>query len=263
MKKTINRINVWLRKAVNRYFRNFNYRLVPFPYDADSKEEQIFRKQYGESYDWIVKNKSNEFIIWKNYRYDAGSHPVDKTDIECQFATQQLSNATGLENILDVGSHRQYIAGLLAHVQVTTIDVRDREPINGNETVVTCDAKRLPLNDQSADAVISLCALEHFGLGRYGDEFDFDADRKAVAEMIRVLRKDGHLILTTNVTPHQREVAFNAHKIYDMEMIREMFAKLHLVREEFYCMRKRAFLPLEQCDNPPNTWTLYLADYRK
>jgi hypothetical protein len=42
-----------------------------------------------------------------------------------------------------------------------------------------------------------LCALEHFGLGSYGDRYDPHADEQAITEMIRVPTPGGHLVLST------------------------------------------------------------------
>jgi ubiquinone/menaquinone biosynthesis C-methylase UbiE len=80
---------------------------------------------------------------------------------------------------------------MLASHRVTTIDVRPRKPISENEEVITCDAKAIDAPDETFDCVVSLCAIEHFGLGRYGDEFDLYAGRKAMAEIKRVLKRGG------------------------------------------------------------------------
>jgi ubiquinone/menaquinone biosynthesis C-methylase UbiE len=93
-------------------------------------------------------------------------------------------------NILDIGSYRHFILGLLSHYEVTTLDIRERKSNLVNENIVTCDAKALLFADNSFDSVLSLEALPHFGLCRYGDEFDLDADIKAFNEMIRVLPED-------------------------------------------------------------------------
>ena len=103
-------------------------------------------------------------------------------------------------NILDIGSYRHFILGLLAHYNVTTVDIRCRKSILENETIVTCDAKALQSSDNYFDAVVSLECLPHLGLLRYGDDFDLDGDIKAFKEMIRVLKPGGLLIFSTAIT---------------------------------------------------------------
>ena len=57
------------------------------------------------------------------------------------------------------------------------------------------DAKRLEnIKDNSVESLSSLCALEHFGLGRYGDEIDPEGCFKALREMQRILRPGGGII---------------------------------------------------------------------
>ncbi len=104
---------------------------------------------------------------------------------------------------------------MLAGYKVTTLDVRPRDSRLENETIVTSDAKKLDIPSDSFDMVVSLCTLEHFGLGRYGDEFDLDGDKKAFNEMIRVLKPGGRLVFSTTVTRSTPSLAFNAHRIYD------------------------------------------------
>ena len=109
--------------------------------------------------------------VVQSFTWEAGEHPVLWWDFECAFAAEHIARVSPTD-ILDIGSIRSFIAGLMAHYRVTTVDVREREALLENETVITTDAKRLDLPDNSFDVVVSLCALEHFGLGRYGVQRD-------------------------------------------------------------------------------------------
>jgi SAM-dependent methyltransferase len=193
---------------------------------------------------------------------DTGDHPQSYIDVECTFATKQL-NRLEPQSVLDIGSYRHYVLGLLSHYRVTTIDVRARPPASINETVITADAKSVGLPDRSFDAVISLCALEHFGLGRYGDAFDIDADKKALAEMLRVLKPSGQLILTTTVTRASAGLAFNAHRIYTLEMIREFFTGLRCVEESFYSIALNRACKYEEVTEDLSLWDLYLGCWER
>jgi SAM-dependent methyltransferase len=164
---------------------------------------------------------------------------------------------------LDVGSYRHFILGLLAYFQITTIDVRERKPIFPRERVITCDAKKLDLPDDSFDLVLSLCALEHFGLGRYGDEFDLHADQKAFAEMIRVLKPGGRVLFTTTITRARPSIAFNAHRIYNYEMLKAFCAGLTCLEEKFYSHKLKGFCSLEEVTTDPEWWDVYLGCWEK
>jgi len=209
-----------------------------------------------------LRSKPGVFSIFEEMRYDVGAHPENFVDYECAFAAYHI-NRLNPQDILDIGSYRHFILGMLSHFKVTTIDVRDRKPFSDNEVVVTCDAKNLDLLDDSFDVVMSLCTLEHLGLGRYGDEFDVAADRKAFAEMVRVLRPGGHLVFTTTITRAQPSIAFNAHRIYSYGMLRAFCAGLICIEEKFYSHKIQDFCSGEEVTAEPNAWDVYCGCWQK
>src|SRR5262249_44066050 len=150
----------------------------------------------------------------------------------------------------------------LASRKVSTVDVRPRAPATANEMVITSDAKHLEVADASYDAVISLCSLEHFGLGRYGDELDLDADKKAVKEMVRVLKPGGVLILSTTVTRARPSIAFNGLRIYDYRMITEFRAGLSIV-DECFVSNQFGACSFDRITDAPNGWDVYCGCWKK
>ena len=184
----------------------------------DNKEKE-FLKKYDLDFE-LVKNNQRRFEVHKAYRYQVGEHPKTQKEFEFEFLASHLYKEKPLK-ILDIGSYRAFILGLLAHYDVTTVDIRTRKPILENETVVNCDAKSLNFPDNSFDTVTSIEALPHLGLARYGDELDLDADIKTFHEMIRVLKPGGILIFTTTITGGKPSIAWNARRNYSYEMIRE------------------------------------------
>ena len=225
------------------------------------KPPKEFMVNYNQHLTQLRKNP-RRFKIFRNLSYEVGVHPANYIDYECGFAAYRISRLNP-KNILDIGSYRHFVLGMLSHFQVTTIDIRDRTPISNNEVVVTCDAKKLNLPDNEFDVVTSLCALEHFGLGRYGDELDLDADKKAFEEMIRVLKPGGHLIFTTTITRAQPSIAFNAHRIYSYEMLRTFCANLICGEERFYSHKIGDFCSLEEVTVEPNVWDVYCGCWKK
>ena len=202
-----------------------------------------------------------------SFTYDAGDHPTLWWDFECAFAAEHIARVKPT-NILDIGSIRSFITGLLAYYDVTTVDVRKRDPLLANETVITSDAKRLDLPDASFDVILSMCALEHFGLGRYGDELDVDADTKAFAEMVRVLRPGGRLIFTTTLRNGEPVVAFNEQRIYNLDLIHTIAAPLTCEDERAYNRQLQRFcspgeLPLDEPVTSKSWWHIYCGCWVK
>ncbi len=126
-----------------------------------------------------IKKEALGYFIFEEPIFERGDHPENFIDYECAFAAYHIGIAQP-QSILDIGSYRHFIIGLLAHFSVTTIDIRQRKKLLEGETILTGDARKIPLPDNSFDLVLSLCALEHFGLGRYGDAIDLRADQKSL-----------------------------------------------------------------------------------
>lgn len=101
--------------------------------------------------------------------------------------------------ILDVGCCDFLLTLKLAKrgYQMTGIDARPYLEKHPNLTFIQADACRMPFPDANFDAVIAVSAIEHIGLGAYGDPVQEGADAKAAKEIHRVLKPGGRLILTT------------------------------------------------------------------
>jgi hypothetical protein len=69
--------------------------------------------------------------------------------------------------------------------------------------------------------------LEHIGLGRYGDALDASGDRKAAAELARVLAPGGQLLMVVPMEEPPR-ICFNAHRLYSYPQVMELFPDLSL-----------------------------------
>lgn len=228
---------------------------------SPSKVPDEFIRNYKNNLE-ILKKEQGEFTILEQMNYDAGEHPENYVDYECIFASKHI-NEIKPNNILDIGSYRHFLIGLLSHYSVTSIDVRERLPLFENETVITCDAKKLAIPDNSFDVVTSLCAIEHFGLGRYGDEFDLNADKEAISEMIRVIKPGGYLIFTTAITNAVPSIVFNAHRIYSHDMIKNFCSNLILIEEKAFSHSTNGFCEINKVTIEPYVWDVYCGCWRK
>jgi SAM-dependent methyltransferase len=133
------------------------------------------------------------------------------------------------ERHIDIGSRIDgFVAHLLTFMPVTAIDVRPLTSSVPGLEFVRADATNLDgFSDQSVDSVSSLHAVEHFGLGRYGDRVDPDGWRKALLALQRVLRPGGRLYLSVPVG--RERLCFNAHRIFSPTRVLDTVADLGLV----------------------------------
>lgn len=134
---------------------------------------------------------------------------------------------------IDVGSRVDgFIAHLLTFMNVTVVDVR---PLVSKVPGLAFTQKDMMAENGaeglSSDSVSCLHALEHFGLGRYGDPFDWDGWRKGLVNLAAIVREGGRLYLSVPIGP--QVVEFNAHRIFAPQTIIGEAAKLGLTLQEF------------------------------
>ncbi|MFZ4848254.1 MAG: DUF268 domain-containing protein [Caldilinea sp.] len=130
---------------------------------------------------------------------------------------------------LDIGSRIDgFVTHLLTFMAVTVIDIRPLHSNLAGLTFLQADATDLAgIPDNSVESLSSLHAVEHFGLGRYGDPVAPAACFGAMRALARVLKPGGKLYFSVPVGIER--VAFNAHRVFAPSTVRETFADLELV----------------------------------
>ena len=129
----------------------------------------------------------------------------------------------------DIGSRVDgFIAHILPFMPLTMIDIRPLPQKVEGLKFIQSDATNLEnISDCSIISLSSLCAPEHFGLGRYGDPVDPEACFTAMKSMQRVLAHGGHLYISVPVGDNSG-VAFNAHRIFRPQLIAGTLDELKL-----------------------------------
>lgn len=161
----------------------------------------------------------------------AASHPLSKSVLEAAFAAAVIREYKPAV-VHDVGSNLILLAALSAFVDVVGLDSREIQYKQPGLSFRKMDARRLPFGDGAIEFLMSLCVVEHIGLGRYGDTLDPDGDRKFVAEARRCLRPGGLLVLSVPVG-ERTGVAFNAHRIYALSDLGSLTSGFAVEREGF------------------------------
>lgn len=127
----------------------------------------------------------------------------------------------------DVGSR---IDGFVAHLavfrKVKVFDIRELETTEPNIEFHQLDI----MNSKQVSAlpkIMSLSCLhttEHFGLGRYGDEIEFDGWVVGIRNLTNLLSKGGLLYFSTPISVRQR-IVFNSHRVFDPKFLTDFFLK--------------------------------------
>jgi hypothetical protein len=136
---------------------------------------------------------------------------------------------------VDVASR---VDGFVAHVAsfrpIEVVDLRPLPSDIANVTFIQADMMA-PLPGALVDYCDSLSclhALEHFGLGRYGDPIAYDGHLIGYHNMTRVLRKSGVLYLSVPIGPQR--VEFNAHRVFSVSYLLSLFAPMYDVKQFSY-----------------------------
>lgn len=124
---------------------------------------------------------------------------------------------------VDVGSS---IYGFVSHVaSFREIEVLDIRPVSSQVKgihFVQQDIMNLDSTYESyCDSLSCLHALEHFGLGRYGDELDIDGWLRGLEALGQMVELGGRLYLGVPTGSTQR-IEFNAHRVFSLPYLRDV-----------------------------------------
>lgn len=161
----------------------------------------------------------------KNYSGQLGYLPClhdyqgSAGDVASEYFLQDLYVAQAIKRKnpqlhVDVGSR---IDGFVAHVaSFREVEVFDVRPMNSMRNITF---KQLDFMDSEAvpvaycDSLSCLHALEHFGLGRYGDPLRIDGSVRGLTNLAKMLKPGGILYLSVPIGIER--VEFNGHRILD------------------------------------------------
>ena len=129
------------------------------------------------------------------------------------------------ERHIDVGSR---VDGFVAHVasfrDLEVIDIRPLSDDIPHVTFLQADMmdELPPKFFGCCDSLSCLHALEHFGLGRYGDPLMPDGWARGFRNLSAMLRGGGRLYLSVPVGQQQR-VNFNGHRVFSLPFLVGLF----------------------------------------
>jgi len=136
---------------------------------------------------------------------------------------------------VDVGSR---IDGFVAHVaSFRPIEVIDIRPLSSpiiNVTFKQADMMAPLPGDMYdyCDSLSSLHAIEHFGLGRYGDSINYDGFVSGLDNLYLMLKKGGKLYFSVPIG--LQRIEFNAHRVFSVRYLLDFFANKYTIDKFSY-----------------------------
>lgn len=123
------------------------------------------------------------------------------------------------------------IDGVVAHIasfrEIEVFDIRPLDNKINNITFKEIDMMNLQGDYENyTDSISCLHALEHFGLGRYGDPVDIYGYRKGFKNMVKMLKKGGTFYFSTPIG--KQIIEFDAHRVFSVKEILTLAEKNEL-----------------------------------
>ena len=193
---------------------------------AYSKDLKTLKKQLSFS--------DNDFPLGRNYpclgdRFDNSGSAQGHYFHQDLLVARRIFLNNPIHHI-DVGSR---IDGFVAHVAsfraIEVIDIRPLPNHIPNVTFVQADMMA-PIKTsliESCDSLSCLHALEHFGLGRYGDPVNYHGHILGLDNLYALLKKGGTLYFSVPIGPQRIE--FNAHRVFSIRYLTDYFKEKYRI----------------------------------
>lgn len=164
--------------------------------------------------------------------YEEGGSTKDEYFWQDLYVAQKIHRSAPTRHV-DIGSR---IDGFVAHVaSFREIEIFDIRPVNSQIPGVLFKQADLMNSSESfsgyCDSLSCLHALEHFGLGRYGDPIDPRGYVAGLTNMTKMLQSGGVFYLSVPIGVER--VEFNAHRIFDPRSLVRLAATSGMQLREF------------------------------
>lgn len=124
---------------------------------------------------------------------------------------------------VDIGSRIDgFVSNVASFREIEVLDIRPQKGRAKNIIFKQADLIELPRGMVDyCDSLSSLHAIEHFGLGRYGDPVDYNGHKKGLDNMYKILKSGGKFYFSTPIGPQR--IVFNANRVFEMQYLLDLF----------------------------------------
>lgn len=197
---------------------------------AEVKKKNEVQKEYKEFVAQASKTNSRFDLDKRNnlyFIYDKTSTtPYERHYVYHPAWAARVLARTKPELHVDISSTIKFATVVSAFIPTDYYDYRPANLHLSNLNSKAADLLNLPFEDNSISSLSCMHTLEHVGLGRYGDDLDYDGDLKGMSELERVLAPEGDLLIVVPIG--KPKLVFNAHRIYSYQQILDQFSSLTL-----------------------------------
>jgi SAM-dependent methyltransferase len=181
----------------------------------------------GRIFFWISIGSKRLSLLFGRYSQRAVEYP---------WVIKSLCMVPRKGLVLDVGCAESLLSQeLIARgFRVVGIDIRDYPFKDKRMMFLKQNVLNTTLPDNTFDAIVVVSTIEHIGLEPYGQMVkDTDGDLRAMKELIRILKHEGVLILTTPYTGGALRVT-SFERTYDRHRLGELTRGLKIIKEDYF-----------------------------
>ena len=192
------------------------------------------------------KGRNTEFPFGRNYpilhdRFDESGRMTGHYFHQDLYVAKKVFDKNPKKH-LDIGSRTD---GFVGHVavfrKIEIIDIRDQSSKVKNIIFKKADLMNEPPSEmlETYDSISSLHAIEHFGLGRYGDPIDYFGYKKAIKNISKLLEKGG--VFYFSVPIGNQRIEFNAHRVFSLKYLIPLLQEFYTIKNFSYVNDKGDF----------------------
>ena len=163
-----------------------------------------------------------------------------------RYFVEKLNTLDRSQTFIDVASAAQTMLHFAQFARCYYVDPRSLYPDRATDVALTLglawvkgEGQQLSdiFGDKFTSIVTSLHAPEHFGLGRYGDQIDYDGTLKFMREVHKTLKDDGTFIMSVPYSWCPR-VEFHNARVFDLQILSK-----HVAASNFEIEKATIILP--------------------
>ena len=225
------------------FARNMYKRLLYFGFDAKRFLEALSPKKsswYEKDLQELKKQKGNDQTFSFGTPFPILTDKDDQGGVmkghyfhQDLFIARKIHEANP-EKHVDIGSRTD---GFIAHVasfrHIELLDIRPIESSVKNISFRQANLMELPKDLLNyTDSISSLHAIEHFGLGRYGDPIDYWGFLKAIQNITMMLKQGGTFYFSVPIGAQRIE--FNAHRVFSIAYLMNLLSESYEISSFSY-----------------------------
>jgi SAM-dependent methyltransferase len=198
-------------------------------YQLFANDLSALQAQLGSTPDFLI---SKLFSIL--HERNLGSGTISGHYFHQDLLVAQRIFLNGPQRHVDIGSRTDdFVAHVAAYRPIEVFDIRPATSRIPNIKFVQADFMN-PNADlhQYTDSISCMHAIEHFGLGRYGDPVDANGHLKGLANIYEVLKPGGKFYFSTPIGPQRIE--FNAHRVFSVAYLLNLFGDRYQIDQFSY-----------------------------